>query len=86
MQFATVSCPFLYFRLKYLTQHPVLKHLQPCSSINVTDQVLHPYNAMGKIIVQYSLIFILVDSKREDMKDIIKKSAFSFFMHAILIC
>ena len=36
------------------------------SSINVSDQVSHPYKATVKIIVLYILIFIFLDSKLED--------------------
>jgi hypothetical protein len=37
-----------------------------CSSLNVRDQVSHPYRTTGKIIVLYSLIFKFFDSRRED--------------------
>jgi hypothetical protein len=37
-----------------------------CSSLNVRVQVLHPYRTTGKIIVLYILIFIFLDSSRED--------------------
>ena len=36
--------------------------LSPCSSLNVSDQVSHPYKTTGKIIVLYILIFKLSKS------------------------
>ena len=35
--------------------------LSPCSSLNVSDQVLHPYKTSGKITLQYILIFIFLE-------------------------
>ena len=37
--------------------------LSLCSSLNVSDQVSHPYKTTGKITVLYILIFIFLDSK-----------------------
>jgi hypothetical protein len=37
-----------------------------CSSLNVRDQVSHPYRTTGKIIVLYVLIFMFFDSRKED--------------------
>jgi hypothetical protein len=37
-----------------------------CSSLNVRDQVSHPYRTTSKIIVVYILIFTLLDSRQED--------------------
>jgi hypothetical protein len=44
MQFSPTSRHFS-LRSKYSPQHPVLKHPSLCSSLNVRDQVSHPYRA-----------------------------------------
>jgi hypothetical protein len=57
MQFSPASCHFILLRSKYSPQLPVLKL---CSSLNVRDQVSHPYKT-SKIIVLYILVFIFLD-------------------------
>jgi hypothetical protein len=39
--------------------------LSVCSSLNVTDQVSHPYKTTGRIMVLYILTFTFPDSRRE---------------------
>jgi hypothetical protein len=38
------------------------------SSLNVSDQVSHPYKTKGKFMVLYILTFILLDSKLENKR------------------
>jgi hypothetical protein len=47
-------------------QHPNLKTLSLRSSINVSDQVAHPYKTTSKIIFLCILIFIFWDLKLEN--------------------
>jgi hypothetical protein len=67
MQFPPISLHFIPPRPKYSPQHPVLKHPQSMF-LNITDQVSHPYRTTGKIIVLRILIFMFLDSKREDKR------------------
>jgi hypothetical protein len=54
--------------------------LSRCSSLNVTDQVSHPYRTTGKITFLYILIFMFLDSRRED-KRFCPKYTYSIYMH-----
>jgi hypothetical protein len=40
--------------------------LSLCCSLNVRDQVLHPYKKTGRIMVLYVLTFTFLDSRRDD--------------------
>ena len=67
-------CSFLHspvnivpLRPKYSHQRPILKTpLCLHSSLNVSNEVSHPYKTTGKIIIPY--IFIFLDSKLEDKR------------------
>jgi hypothetical protein len=50
--------------------------LSLCSSLNVIDQVSHPYKTMGKIIVLYILIFTfcIQQTRRQSVLDSIVAS------------
>jgi len=51
------------------------------SSLIVSDPVSHPYISICKIIFQYILIFIYLDSKREDENIVFGKAAGLFWVH-----
>jgi hypothetical protein len=42
--------------------------LSLCPSLNVRDQVSHPYKTTGRLMVLYILTFTLLDSRREDRR------------------
>jgi hypothetical protein len=68
-------CPF---RPKYSPQHTILKHLSLHSSLNLSDQVSHPYKTTGKIIVLYIFFFIFLNNILED-----KSSAWNDSKHSL---
>ena len=69
----------LSFSLRSLLHTPVtpsllgpnilLKHPQPMSLLNVTDQVSHPYTATNKTVFLYILIFIYIWTANRKTKD-----------------
>jgi hypothetical protein len=62
---SSTSCHFISLQSKY-SQHLVFRLLCLWSSLNVRNQVLHPYRNTGKIIFLYILTFTFLDSRRED--------------------
>jgi hypothetical protein len=56
MSFSALPFYLVPLRRKYSPQHPIIKHPQPTFLPQCEDQVLHPYNTTGKIIVLYILI------------------------------
>jgi hypothetical protein len=51
VQLSPFSCYFIPLWSKYSSENPVLKHLSLCSSLNVRDQVSHPYKTHIIIII-----------------------------------
>jgi hypothetical protein len=68
MQFSPASCCFLPFRLKYLSQHPILDHLQPMSSQMLETKFLTTANMQNYSSVHVTLIFRSLRSKRQDKR------------------
>jgi hypothetical protein len=65
MQFSATSCHFIPICPNIL--NTLLSNTRSlCSSLNVSDQVSHPYRTAGRIVVLYILIFRFLDSRRED--------------------
>jgi len=73
--FSSSLCSFLYFLftssllgLNILLNNLLLNTLRIRSSLNLCDQVSHPYTTTGKIIVLCTLIFNFFYSKLEDKR------------------
>ena len=72
--FSSSLCSLLHspatvpLRPKYSPQHSISNTLSLRSSLNVSDQVPHPYNTRCKIIFLYFLIFKFFSSQLEDKR------------------
>jgi hypothetical protein len=66
MQFSPASYHFIPLRSKYSLQHMFSNTISLYSSLNIRDQISHPYRTTDKIIVFHILIFMFLDSGRED--------------------
>jgi hypothetical protein len=66
MQFSPASFTFSLIGSDILLSFPLPNIFSLCSALNVKDQVLQVYKTKGKIIVLYILIFMFLDSRRED--------------------
>jgi hypothetical protein len=65
MQYFQPSCHLIPLRSKYSPSNLFSNTLSLCSSLNVREQVSHPYKTTGKIIILYILIHTFSDSRRE---------------------
>jgi hypothetical protein len=65
-QFSPFTGQLIPLRSKYPPQHLLSNSL--CSSLNVRDQVSHPYRTTAKIIFLYILMFKFFDSRWEDRR------------------
>jgi hypothetical protein len=65
MQLLPFSCLSLFVR-NILLGTLFSNTLSLWSSLNIRDQVSHPYKTTGRIMVSYILTFTFLDSSRED--------------------
>jgi hypothetical protein len=69
LQFSPLTCYLVISSLlgpNFFLNVLFLNTLSLRSSLNVSDQVSHPYKTTGKIIFLYILIWKVLDNKQED--------------------
>jgi hypothetical protein len=67
MQSSPLSCYLVPLMSKYPPQHPTLEDLQPVPP-TLWETRFHTHIKSGKIRIWYILIFIFLNSKREDKR------------------
>jgi hypothetical protein len=65
MQFSPPFCHFIPLGSKYSPKTLFSGTLSLCSSLSVRDQILHPYETTGKMIVLFILVFTLQTNDSE---------------------
>jgi hypothetical protein len=66
MQFSPASCCFLPFRPEYLSQHPILDHLQPMFSSVLETKLLTTANMQNYSSVHVTLGLYVANGKTKD--------------------
>jgi hypothetical protein len=70
VQLSSFSCYFILFGPNILLRTLFSNTLNLCSSLNVRDQVSHPYKTNGRIMGLYVLSFTFLDKRREDKESV----------------
>jgi hypothetical protein len=64
-QFSQIPWYIICLWSKCSPEHLMFKHSQPVFSRNIRDQISRPYRTMGRTIISYILIFMLLSSRQE---------------------
>jgi hypothetical protein len=84
MQFSPTSFHVILLHAKYSPQHSVLKHHEYIFSLNITDQVSHPYRTTGKIILSAKVTYKSKNLKVLESEDGISAKMKSITLFCIL--
>jgi hypothetical protein len=68
LQFSPTSYHFIHLQSNILLSNLFSNTLSLCTFLNVGDQVSNPYKPTSKIIGLYIIIFVILDSGREDKR------------------